>query len=76
VSERVVDLFEVDVEVECGRWQPVAPLAGQHLLSAVRHEDAIGQPGQGIVQSLILQLFVGLQDVTLGQELTNRDQDR
>ncbi len=58
VPEVVVDVLEaVDVDEQRPGDDPrLARGAREHLLGAVEHERAVGQPGEGVVQGLVGEL--------------------
>ena len=65
VAERVVDRLEV-VEVQ-EEDRVVAPARGEQLAEPVEEERAVGQPGQRVVEGLVLE--AALQLAQLGDEV-------
>ena len=61
MSQRVVDVLKVvEVQEECRDLGVLSSRAHQHSIDAVENQGTIGQPGERIVQCLVLELIGSL----------------
>ena len=77
VAERVVDLLEVvEVDQHHGRGDVRAAAGGDRLLDAVAEERAVGEPGQRVVQRLVLLRDRGAAAAVDREERQQQQQQR